>query len=104
MSASNPLRADTLLGTGQLVGFGVATPAVPASGVPVSNPNPFSAAVYILTVGATTSWTLTDSKGNVQTVSAAVAVGLLCIVPPKGSISFVYTAAPTWKWQGISTE
>ena len=101
MSASSPLRSDTVLGTGRVVGFTVTTPAFPATGVSVQNQNQYSVAILIIIAGTTTSWTLTDEFGNTQLVSAALAVGFLCVLPPGWSISFVYVSLPSWRWMGI---
>ncbi len=101
MSASSPLRSDTILGTGRVVGFSVTTPAVPATGVAVQNQNQYSVAIIILLAGTTTSWTLTDEFGNTQVVSTALAVGFLCILPPGCTISIVYVSVPAWRWMGI---
>jgi hypothetical protein len=81
-------------------GFGVTTPAVPASGTNQVNGNPFPVRIYITSAGTTTAYTITDPAGNAETFSFALTEGQDITLDPNASINITYTAAPTWKWYG----
>lgn len=75
----------------------VSTPAVPASGANVQNPNAFPVNVTI------TGGTLTNVTVNGVTVGTTDGTYL---VPSGGTISVTYTVAPTWQWTvpaGVNT-
>lgn len=66
-----------------------AQPAVPASTVPIQNPNPYPVKVVI------SGGTLTAVTVNGITVGTGDGTYL---VPAAGSISITYSVAPTWVW------
>jgi len=84
-------RTDTAAtnGAGWDSGLGFATPAVPASTVPVTNTSPLTATVVI------SAGTLTNV--SVNGVTAGTGDGTYT-VPPGQTISITYTVAPTWTW------
>lgn len=85
------VRTDTAAtnGTTQDDGAGYATPAVPASGTPVTNTSPLPAQVVIS--GGTVS--------NVVVNGVSVLTGDgTCTVPAGQSITLTYSVAPTWTW------
>jgi len=83
------------------VGFSVVTPSVPASTVKVTNNNPYTVRIYILTAGTTTVYTITDALGTSQAVTAALAAGQVLELGPKEAIAVTYSVAFTWKWFGV---
>ena len=82
-------------------GFGITTPAVPASGTSLANTFSSPVRVYITAAGTTTAYTITDASGNAVTFSTALTLGQEITLDPGESISITYTAAPSWKWYGI---
>lgn len=73
----------------------VTAPAVPATGVPVTNPTGDFVSVTIAANGAT----ITNVSVNGVTVGAAAGSYM---VPPGGNISIAYTVAtPTWTWNNF---
>jgi hypothetical protein len=85
------LRTDTTdtNGTSLDQGAGFTTPAVPASGTPVTNTSPIAATVVV--TGGTVS--------NVVVNGVSVGTGDGTYTVPSGqSITLTYSAAPTWTW------
>ena len=80
----------------QLTSFAgaISQPAVPASTVPVQNPNNFPVTV-VISGGAATST-------SVNGVVVGTGDGTF-VVPAYGSISVTYSVAPTWVWTGVAT-
>ena len=76
-----------------LVGSNVATPSVPASTVPVFNPNNQPVAVTV------TGGTVTVISINGVTTGATSGT---VYVPAFGWITLTYSAAPTWTWAGTT--
>ena len=71
----------------------VATPAMPASGVSVTNTFMVNAAVFI------SGGTVFDTQLDGQSLASLTrAVPGLVIVPPGHTITLIYTAAPQWVW------
>ena len=67
----------------------VTAPSVPASGTPVANPTGGYVSVVI------TGGTMTNVSVNGTTVGTGAGTYQL---PPGGTISMTYSAAPTWSW------
>lgn len=88
---TNGARVDTAATNGASVdgGSGFSTPAVPASGTPVTNTSPLSAQVVIS--GGTMSNVVVNG------VSVGIGAGTYA-VPAGGTITLTYTVAPTWVW------
>ena len=85
------LRTDTGAANGTSLdqGAGFATPAVPASGTPVTNTSPLPATVVIS--GGTVS--------NVVVNGVSVGTGDGTYTVPSGqAVTLTYSAAPTWTW------
>jgi hypothetical protein len=85
------LRTDTAAtnGTSLDQGAGFITPAVPASGTPVTNTSPIAATVVVS--GGTVS--------NVVVNGISVGAGDGTYTVPSGqAITLTYSAAPTWTW------
>lgn len=74
-------------------GAGLVTPAVPASGTPVSNPSAVPVTVVI------SGGTMTNVV--IKGVSVGTGAGTYTL-PPGATITLTYTVAPTWAWS-IST-
>ncbi len=87
--------------THQQTGFSVSTPAFPASTVDVQNTNAFPVRIYILTIGTTTAYTITDQAGTTQSVTTILSAGQEINLEPLEKIQFTFTVAPTWKWFGL---
>ena len=81
-------------------GFGITTPAVPASGTPQKNNFPFPVEIRLKTAGTGTAYTITDPGGNAETFTVTLAEGMAWELAPGASITLTYTAAPTWVWYG----
>ena len=81
-------------------GFGITTPAVPASGTNVQNTTAYPVRIYITGAGTTTAYTITDPAGNTLAISAALTLGQEITLDTNASINITYTTAPTWKWYG----
>ena len=79
------------------MGFGVTTPAVPASGTAIQNTNAFTVRIYVLTASGVT-YTITDPYGNVSS-SISASAGSEITLDPGASITPTYTTL-TWKWYG----
>ena len=84
-------RTDTAATNGASLdqGGGFATPAVPASTVPVTNTSPLTATVVI------SGGTITNVSVNGVTAGAGAGT---YTVPAGQTISITYTVAPTWTW------
>ena len=92
ISGANVVRRTTLLvGYNPLMGS-VTTPAVPATGVSVTNDTGVDVTVYVS--GGTVSAILIDGS----TVSTTSNISL--VIPSRRTIQINYTVAPTWKWIG----
>jgi len=80
----------------QLTSFAgaISQPAVPASTVPVQNPNNFPVTVVI------SGGTATSTSVNGVVVGAGDGT---FVVPAYGSISVTYSVAPTWLWTGVAS-
>ena len=79
-------------------GFAIAQPAVPASGIAVSNTSGTDAVVYI-TGGTGISIAVGSvAAGGVFTGLSATPCSVT--IPAAGWIQVFYTTAPTWKWFG----
>jgi hypothetical protein len=72
----------------------VVTPAVPATGIPVSNP--YGVAVAITVTGGTVTAISTGS--NSSNLSATSLVSGTVFLPNDWAIALTYSAAPTWSW------
>lgn len=85
------VRTDTTATNGASYdsGQGVAAPAVPASGTPVTNSSPIAVSVVI------TGGTMTNVVINGVSVGAGAGTYNL---PAGASITLTYTVAPTWTW------
>lgn len=85
------LRTDTAATDGPALdcGAGFTTPAVPASGTPVTNTSPLAATVVV------TGGTVTGV--SVGGVSVGAGDGTYT-VPAGQAIALTYSAAPTWTW------
>lgn len=85
------LRTDTAATNGAALdqGAGFSTPAVPASGTPVTNTSPLPATVVI------TGGTMTAVIVNGVTVGTGAGT---YTVPAGQAIQLTYTVAPTWTW------
>ncbi len=81
-------------------GFGITTPAVPASGTPQKNTFPFPVEIRLKTAGTGTAYTLTDPSGNAETFTVTLAEGMAWELDPGASITLTYSSAPTWSWYG----
>lgn len=82
-------------------GFAATTPAVPATGTPQKNTNPYPVRVYLLTGGTGTAFTITDPSGTSQSITLTLAAGQEWTLDPNAEITLTYTVAPTWKWYGV---
>ena len=111
------------------VGFGLPTPAVPASGRPIVNRNPYTAEILILDPEKVREWTLTDAGSTPQrlsrnlsladnlrrppmeplpdrapvshTIRGGLAAGQSILVEPGDSVALTYTKAPEWAWRAL---
>jgi len=81
-------------------GFGATTPSFPNSATDVQNTNPFPVRIYILTVGTTTAYNVTDTYGTMMNVATPLYAGMEITLDYLEKIRFTYTVAPTWKWYG----
>lgn len=81
-------------------GFAIATPAVPASTVWQTNTFTFPIRLYIVTIGAVTSYEIRDPAGTSQVITTILFAGMEITLDPQAAIRFTYTGAPTWKWYG----
>ncbi len=81
--------------------FSVTTPTFPASTVDVQNTNAFSVRIYILTIGTTTAYTITDIAGTTQAITTILSAGMEITLESLQKIQFTFTVAPTWKWMGL---
>ncbi len=82
-------------------GFGIETPAMPASGEPLVNRTPFSVEVMVTSPGAVSSWTLTDVNGVSQAFEGTWSAGQSIALAPGETISVNYSEAPAWRWKAI---
>lgn len=96
--ASNPLYYPVV--SNSTFGFSVSTPTFPASGVDVINTNSYSVRIYILTIGTTTAYQITDQSGSAQSFSTVLMVGQEITLDSNAKIRFTYAVAPTWVWYG----
>ena len=83
------------------IGFAASTPAVGATGVDVTNTNPYEIIIIILTVGTVTACGITDFSGTLQSITTTLSAGMHFHLHPGCKIRFTYTVAPTWKWYGL---
>ena len=85
------VRTDTAATNGPAVdgAGGLVTPAVPASGTPVTNSSPLPVQVVV------TGGTVTNVAVNGATAGTGDGTYTL---PAAGSITLTYSAAPTWTW------
>ncbi len=111
------------------VGFGVLTPAVPPSGQPVVNSNPYTVQVLVLAGGAVSDWTITTAQSNQQsvpyslslvddqqrprrpipplepatsqTISAGLTPGQAIILEPGEKLALTYSTPPAWRWKAL---
>lgn len=74
------------------------SPAVPASGTPMTNPFGVDCLVFV-TAAAGAACTVTLQGVNVQTIPAAGGP-VMYVVPARGTIQYNYTSAPTHHWVG----
>lgn len=79
----------------------VVTPAFPATGVYVTNTQPFPVNVRLLTAGTMTAYFIKDTAGNVQTFTVVPVVGQTFYLAPGVGIAFTLAAAGTWIWEGL---
>lgn len=96
-SAPFTIDANGYLNAG---GTTVTTPAVPSTGVAVTNTTPFNCIVYLNYTGVT----VTDVKvDGVVMSSSGLAQTDMIFLPAGSTITLDYTAgSPTWKWYGVS--
>jgi hypothetical protein len=81
-------------------GFFVSTPCVAASGTDVTNTLPFPVRIYILTIGTTTAYQVTDPSGTAQAITTVLQAGQEITLDSGAKIRFTYIVAPTWKRYG----
>jgi len=83
-----------------ITGFSATTPSFPASETDVTNTNSFPVRIYILTVGTTTAYNVTDTYGTMMNVATPLYAGMEITLDYLEKIRFTYSDAPTWKWYG----
>lgn len=83
----------------EAVGQTLGTPVFPASGASLVNRTGMRQVVTISDPGTVSQWTLTDSAGLNQTVSAGLYPGQALYLEPGDAVRFSYTAAPSWYWR-----
>src|ERR1700733_797174 len=75
----------------------IPTPAVPATGVPISNPYGVAVAITIVASGATI--TAIDTGSNSGNLSATGLLAGTAFLPNDWAIAIAYTGGtPTWTW------
>jgi hypothetical protein len=83
------------------VGYGINTPAFPASGVDQINITNNPVDIYITGVGTgITAYGITDLGGTLTSFTVTVNVGYLVSLDPSAKIRLTYTGAPNWRWYG----
>lgn len=98
LHTSNPLYYPVV--PNSTYGFSISTPTFPASTIDVTNTNSYSVRIYILTIGTTTAYQITDQLGNAQSFSTVLMVGQEITLDSNAKIRFTYAVAPTWVWYG----
>jgi hypothetical protein len=98
------------------VGFGIATPAVPATGEFAVNSHPYTVQVIILDAGEVSQWTLADpgpaspavagkpgpaGRSESQTISGGLTPGQTILLAPGDRVRFTYAKAPAWRWKAV---
>jgi hypothetical protein len=83
------------------LGFGITTPAFPASGNFVTNTTSYAVAITLLTRGQTLSHTIRDAYGNSRVIQGYLYPGQIFLLEPGEAISFAYLTAPTWTWRAL---
>lgn len=81
-------------------GFGITTPSFPSSETDITNTNPFPVRIYILTVGTTIAYNITDTFGTMMNVETPLYAGMEITLDYLEKIRFTYSAAPVWRWYG----
>ncbi len=84
------------------LGFSVETPAVPASGKPLVNRQPFVVEVLITEPGEVKTWTLaTAAETGEQSFAGPVQAGQGIRLEPGDSLRLEYGKAPAWRWRAL---
>jgi hypothetical protein len=91
---------NRIVGT-EPIGYGIATPPVPASGAEIINRYPHLVQVRILAPGKITQWTETDAAGNVRTFPGELHAGQTLTLEPGDKLRLRYTQPPRWIWKGL---
>ena len=112
------------------VGFDVVTPPVPLSGQEITNANPYTVQIIIVTPGDVSSWTITDAvttsqsiphnlsladnlrgprrpipspgPSRSQTIPAGLSPGQMIVLAPGEKLKLTYTKPPAWRWKSLS--
>jgi len=84
------------------VGFSLATPDIPASGVPVVNREPFPVGIIVVDPGSVNAWSLTDVYGANRRIEAPLNAGQSLSLHPGESVTLYYEGRrPRWVWRGL---
>lgn len=82
-------------------GYGMITPAVPASGKDVMNRAVHPVEVRIVEPGKVSTWRETDARGNSREFSGPMTVGQSFTLAPGDKVTIEYQEAPAWQWKGL---
>lgn len=77
----------------------ITTPAVPGSGVPITNDIGYTVVVTITSSGTVSQWMLTDGNGLSRAVTAPLYAGQTIYFEPGETLQFNYSVAPQWLWR-----
>ncbi|MBI1783764.1 hypothetical protein HYR69_01350 [Candidatus Sumerlaeota bacterium] len=83
------------------VGFSIETPPVPASGKNAMNRNPYTVEILILSAGEVSGWTITDGRGQPETIEGALKPGDKFLLDPGDQIGFKQQKPPQWRWRAL---
>lgn len=82
-------------------GYRVATPAVPASGAEVVNPELVPVEVRIIDPGRVTRWREIDARGDELLFSSPLTPGQSFTLNPGDRLQLEYDQSPQWRWKGV---